>query len=65
MDLGKTVSELAMVNIKLWHTEDRARSHDDHVVAQAKREVDKLNQQRNDLIEKIDVIVTNKLQKGE
>jgi hypothetical protein len=43
-------------NYRLWHQEDTARSPHvaDQVLAQVKRDIDTLNQQRNDLIEQLD-----------
>ena len=50
-------------NFRLWHEEDIARSPDagDKRIAQVKRNIDQLNQQRNDWIEKIDDWITEKL----
>ena len=62
--LGELVSKLAATHVELWHEEDKARVSDDHSVAQAKRQIDKLNQSRNDLIEKIDECFLKSQPKG-
>ena len=46
-------------NFDLWHEEDKAREPDaeDHIIAQVKRNIDGLNQRRNDMITEIDVFL--------
>jgi hypothetical protein len=54
-------------NYRLWHEEDTARSPSasDQEIAAVKRAIDKLNQARNDMIEKLDDAITEMLaQKG-
>ena len=50
-------------NYNLWHEEDIARSPDvsDSEIARVKRSIDKLNQMRNDWIEKLDAVVIDRL----
>jgi hypothetical protein len=50
-------------NYRLWHEEDTARSPTatDTEIATVKRAIDKLNQQRNDMIEKVDDALTDTL----
>jgi cell division protein FtsB len=51
-------------NYRLWHQEDLARSPDlpDADLAQVKRNIDKLNQHRNDLIEQLDDCLVRELE---
>ncbi len=50
-------------NFRLWHEEDIARSRDVSAarIAEVKRNIDRLNQQRNDWIEKMDDYLTEEL----
>src|SRR6266540_1346140 len=59
----RIVCEQLSYNLRLWHEEDKARSPtaSDAEIAQVKRAIDKLNQQRNDWIEKLDDWITEEL----
>jgi len=48
--------QLHQANFQLWHLEDRARDPHatDSVIAEVKRSIDRTNQRRNDLVERLD-----------
>jgi len=54
--LNSLALELSYRNYLLWHEEDKARRTDvdNGVIATVKRAIDRYNQERNDLIEKLD-----------
>jgi len=56
--IGSLIDKLTIVNLRMWMLEDVKReSTDDHVVADATRKTNVLNQQRNDLIQEIDSLI--------
>ena len=54
--LERLIIEQHLSNFRLWHEEDQARTPNASAekIVQVKRNIDRLNQQRNDLIEEID-----------
>jgi Protein of unknown function (DUF4254) len=54
-------------NFELWHEEDKARSPEatDSDIAEVKHAIDRLNQKRNDLVEKMDVWLLERLEQNE
>ena len=57
--LGEAVSELAMSNTRIWHLEDEVRREDllDSEVVKLKRNIDQNNQERCNLVDKVDEIL--------
>ena len=53
-----------LFNFKIWHEEDIARRRDIEpiLIAECKRSIDQLNQQRNDFMEQIDIAFLNLIQ---
>ena len=62
--LRALVMEQHRANFRIWHREDTARRRDvdDAVIAACKRELDALNQERNDLIEQVDACLVELLE---
>ncbi|MEW5774404.1 MAG: DUF4254 domain-containing protein [Thermodesulfobacteriota bacterium] len=60
-DLLALVLAQHLTNFRLWHVEDDARATDvgPEVIARCKRDIDRLNQQRNDLIEQVDTCLVS------
>ena len=58
-DLNSLILAQHFCNFSLWNHEDEARRRDvpDSYIADTKRAIDKWNQRRNDLIERIDVLM--------
>ena len=54
-------------NFELWHEEDNARAPEatDAEIARVKRAIDVLNQRRNDLVEKMDLWLIDKLEQND
>ncbi len=64
-DLLHLVCEQHRFNYELWHQEDIARSREvtDAKIAEVKRAIDRLNQARNDHIEKLDDWLTEEIRR--
>ena len=64
-ELGQAISELSLRNIRCWHLEDEVRREDipDSEIVQLKRKIDATNQERNDLMDKVDEILSKETRK--
>ncbi len=61
--LDELLDRVHRANFLLWHAEDEARlpAAEDGTVAAAKRQIDRINQQRNDAVEGIDKLLLRAL----
>lgn len=57
------MEDLHRANFRLWHLEDKTRDPNagDNAVAAAKRAIDRVNQQRNDQVERCDMLLLETL----
>jgi hypothetical protein len=63
-DLTSLIRAQHRENFDLWHEEDKARDPEatDTDIARVKRNIDRLNQRRNDLVERVDIELLGSLQ---
>lgn len=63
-DLAGAVRAQHQANFELWHLEDEARSPHvtDHEIAETKRSIDRINQRRNDIMERCDTLLLEALE---
>jgi len=63
--LSEAMDVLTKKNMELWNLEDQARREGASLeyIGKVKKKIDFANQQRNDLINKIDELLENKLTK--
>jgi len=63
--IEKTIIDLLVANFTLWGYEDQARRKDmpDNYIADLKRKIDKENQRRNDIIDALDTLIREDVEK--
>jgi len=63
--IEKTIIDLLVANFTLWGYEDQARRKDmpDNYIADLKRKIDKENQGRNDIIDSLDALIKEDVEK--